>query len=347
MDSELQLILRRLSEASGPPGAETEVGAVLKELLTPIADEVKEDKVGNIIALLKGTQDGEPRKKLLLVAHMDEVGLIVTRIDEGGYLRFTELGGLDPRILLGAEVTVHGRKYLLGFVGTKAPHLQTREESAKVMDFEEMFLDVALPEEEVKKLVRPGDPVTFKVRFAELGNNLVSGKALDDRAGVAAIILTLKLLHENRPCWDVYAVGSAQEEVSGLGALASSNHLEPELGIIIETAFGTAPDVSEREGFDLGKGPALGMGITVHNGVVRKLKEAAQKAGSSYQIEAGLSPGGKDVLVIQLAKQGIPTGVLSIPVRYMHTPVEVASLEDIQATARILQVFANALSEVP
>jgi endoglucanase len=213
------------------------------------------------------------------------------------------------------------------------------------MTFEEMFLDVALPEEKVQKLVRPGDPVTFRARFAGLQNSLVSGKALDDRAGVVAMALSLKLLKENHPAWDVYAVATAQEEVSGLGALASAWSFVPDIAVIVETAYGTAPDVNEREGFELGKGPALGMGMTIHHGVTRKLREAAQKVGVPYQIEAGLNPGGKDAVVIQLTKEGIPTGVLSIPVRYMHTPVEVASLEDIQGTANILQAFAADLSE--
>ena len=340
-------LLQKLSEASGPPGSEGDIGAVVKEALTPFADEVTQDKFGNVIAHLRGTQTCEPRKKILLAAHMDEVALIITRIDEGGYLRFAELGGLDPRILLGAEVTVHGRKPLHGFVGTKAPHLQTKEESSRVMDFEELFIDVALPSEEVEKQVRPGDAATLIGSFTPLQNSLVSGKALDDRAGVAAMIQALKLLKRDSPSWDIYAVATVQEEISGLGALASTWSSVPDIAVILETTYGTAPDVSEREGFDLGQGPALGMGMTVHHGVTRKLKGAAQKTGVSYQIEAGLYPGGKDAVVIQLAKEGIPTGVLSIPVRNMHTPVEVASLEDIVSTSRLMAAFAADLKEWP
>lgn len=347
MDEPLLSLLKRLSEAAGPPGLEGGAGVVAREIFASLSDEVREDRFGNVIAFLKGMQGVEPRRKLLLVAHQDEVGLIVTHIDEGGYLRFTELGGLDPRVLLGLEVTVHGRKDLHGFVGTKAPHLQTKEESGRVMEFEEMFVDVTLPEEEVGTLVRPGDPVTFKVSFTELQNGLVSGKALDDRAGVAAMALSFKHLKENRPAWDVYAVASAQEEVSGLGALTSAWSFQPDIAVILETAYGTAPDVSEREGFELGKGPALGMGMTIHHGVTRKLREAAQKTGIPYQIEAGLFPGGKDALVIQLTREGIPTGVLSIPVRNMHTPVEVASLADIESTARVLTAFTEGLREWP
>jgi len=339
---ELSSFLKRLCEAQGVSGYETEVRRVIKEEFSKYADEVRVDKMGNVIALKKGT--GEPRRRVMLAGHMDEIGLIITKIEKG-FLRFSTVGGVDQRVLPGQEVMVHGHRDLLGVIGARPPHVVPKEEREKVIPLKELFIDVGLPPEEVEKVVRVGDLATIRREFVELKGGLVSAKAFDSRAAIAAISLCLRELSSERHAWDVYAVATVQEEVGLRGAITSAYGLAPDVAIAIDVGFGWAPGLSEEESIVLGKGPAIALGPNIHPYIHELLVQAAQELEIPYQLEPIPGFSGTDAWAIQVSREGVPTGLLSIPLRYMHTSVETLSLKDVERTGRLLVAFVKKLEQ--
>lgn len=334
-------LLKRLSEAKGVSGYEDEVRAIVAEEFGRYADEVRTDKMGNVIALKKGQGRG---RRIMLASHMDEIGLIVTRIEEG-FLRFTSVGGFDDRVLLGQEVVVHGRRDLPGVIGSRPPHVLSEEEREKIIPKEKLFIDVGLPPEEVERLVRVGDLVTIWRRFTRLGGDFVVGKAFDGRAGVAAIAVCLEALASAEHLWDVYAVATVQEEVGLRGATTSAYGLAPDMAIAIDVGFGRQPGVSEAETIEMGKGPAIAFGPNIHPKLYQALVEVARELEIPYQVEAIPGRSGTDAWAIQVTREGIPTALLSIPLRYMHTSVETLSLGDVERTGRLVAGFIERLDE--
>ena len=334
-------LLKRLSEAKGVSGYEDEVRAIVAEEFGRYADEVRTDKMGNVIALKKGQGRGQ---RIMLASHMDEIGLIVTRIEEG-FLRFTSVGGFDDRVLLGQEVVVHGRRDLPGVIGSRPPHVLSEEEREKIIPKEKLFIDVGLPPEEVERLVRVGDLVTIWRRFTRLGGDFVVGKAFDGRAGVAAIAVCLEALASAEHLWDVYAVATVQEEVGLRGATTSAYGLAPDMAIAIDVGFGRQPGVSEAETIEMGKGPAIAFGPNIHPKLYQALVEVARELEIPYQVEPIPGRSGTDAWAIQVTREGIPTALLSIPLRYMHTSVETLSLGDVERTGRLVAGFIEGLDE--
>ena len=334
-------LLKRLSEAKGVSGYEDEVRAIVAEEFGRYADEVRTDKMGNVIALKKGQGRGQ---RIMLASHMDEIGLIVTRIEEG-FLRFTSVGGFDDRVLLGQEVVVHGRRDLPGVIGSRPPHVLSEEEREKIIPKEKLFIDVGLPPEEVERLVRVGDLVTIWRRFTRLGGDFVVGKAFDGRAGVAAIAVCLEALASAEHLWDVYAVATVQEEVGLRGATTSAYGLAPDMAIAIDVGFGRQPGVSEAETIEMGKGPAIAFGPNIHPKLYQALVEVARELEIPYQVEPIPGRSGTDAWAIQVTREGIPTALLSIPLRYMHTSVETLSLGDVERTGRLVAGFIERLDE--
>ncbi|HIC94400.1 MAG TPA: M42 family peptidase [Anaerolineae bacterium] len=334
-------LLKRLSEAKGVSGYEDEVRAIVAEEFGRYADEVRTDAMGNVIALKKGQGRGQ---RIMLASHMDEIGLIVTRIEEG-FLRFTSVGGFDDRVLLGQEVVVHGRRDLPGVIGSRPPHVLSEEEREKIIPKEKLFIDVGLPPEEVERLVRVGDLVTIWRRFTRLGGDFVVGKAFDGRAGVAAIAVCLEALASAEHLWDVYAVATVQEEVGLRGATTSAYGLAPDMAIAIDVGFGRQPGVSEAETIEMGKGPAIAFGPNIHPKLYQALVEVARELEIPYQVEPIPGRSGTDAWAIQVTREGIPTALLSIPLRYMHTSVETLSLGDVERTGRLVAGFIERLDE--
>jgi len=329
-------LLKDLSEASGVAGHEGPVRDLIIQELTPLTDEITTDRLGNVIALKRGT-GAEPRPRIMLATHMDEIGLMVLQI-EAGFLRFVPVGGFDPRVLLGQEVLVHGRQPLPGVIGSRPPHVVSAEEREKPVPLEELFIDVGLTEAQVRELVQVGDVVTLAQPFVELKGKgrLACGKAFDNRTSVTALILTLETLAGLRHSWDIYAVATVQEEVGLRGAITSTYGIAPDLGIAIDVTQGDMPGVSETETMKLGEGPAIGLGPNFHPAVHARLVQTAQTHEIPHQIDPAPRPAGTDAAAMQITRAGIPTGLLSIPLRYMHTVVEVVALPDIERTARLL-----------
>jgi len=338
--------LEKLSNACGIAGREEEVRSLMKNFLKSNMDEVREDKLGNVIGVKKGKKNSP---KVMLAAHMDEIGLLVKTVSKKGFLQFTKIGGIDDRILLAQKVIVYTEKGPLhGIIGSKPPHIQKEEERKKVLTYDELFIDIgAENRERAKKMgVRIGDPVGFDIKFAKVGKNTVIGKAFDDRVGCAVIVEAAKRLGKTE-C-TVYAVGTVQEEVGLRGATTAAFGIYPDVGIALDvTIAGDVPGVREVEApIKMRKGPSLTIadyGLITHPKILRLLIDAAEENKIPYQLETGL-PGSTDAARISLTREGVLSGVISIPTRYIHSPASLLSLEDAENTVKLT---AAAIQKIP
>jgi len=340
---DLPKLLKKLSEAHGISGYESPVREIVREEFARYSHETRVTKMGSVVGLRRGCGP-EPRRKIMLAAHMDEVGLMVTGIEKG-FLRIEQVGGADARVMLGQEVIVHGRRELPGLIGSRPPHVLPSDERDQVIPFDKLFVDVGLPEPQVKRLVRVGDLISIRCEARELAGGLFCGKALDDRASVAAAALCLEALASAQHKWDVLAVATVQEETTFLGAATSAYSLTPDVAIAVDVTFGEQNGVPYALTVEMGRGPAIGIGPNFHPKITQALADAAGRLEMPYQMEAMPGRSGTDAWPIQVARQGIPTGLLSIPLRYMHTPVETVSLKDVERTGRLLAEFITALDD--
>jgi len=339
---EVDRFLTEIIAAPGLSGYEQPVARMISATLGRFADEVRQDQLGNVVVLKKGK--GEKRPKVLLAAHMDEIGLMVTKIEEGGFLRFTSVGGIDPRTIVSQEVILFGKKELHGVIGAKPPHLTDEEERSRAYTMDEMYIDLALPEAKVRELVSVGDVAMIKREAIKLNGTSMAGKAMDDRAGVAVMLACLQELQRLHHLADVYAVATVQEEVGVRGATTISYGIVPDLGIAIDVTHGAMPGVPEYDTCKLGEGPAITVGPNIHPKVASELIRMAKEYNIPYQLETATGPTGTDARAIQVARGGIPAGLISIPLRYMHTSVELLDLEDIKLSGRLLAYFIAAVN---
>ncbi len=329
--------LEKLSNACGVTGREGEVKELMIRLMTPYADEIVVDRLENVIAIKKGTQD---TPKIMLAAHMDEVGLMVKTITKDGFLQFSKMGGIDDRILPAQKVTVFSRKGIFpGIIGSKPPHIQKEEERKKIIASDELFIDIgAQSKDDALALgISVGDSVGFDIKYVQLGRDIVMGKAFDNRAGCATMVEALKLM--GKTDYTVCAVGTVQEEVGLRGAATAAFGVDPDLAIALDvTIAGDVPGVREYDtSVKLGKGPALTIsdsGLITHPKILRWLMDTAEEQKIPFQIEAGLL-GSTDAARINLTRQGIPSGNISIVTRYIHSPVGMLSLKDIENSAKL------------
>lgn len=328
--------LRELTKAPGISGHEGYVGDVLMRWIRPFCDEVKMDRLGNVVALKKGE---EGNGSVMIAAHLDEIGLIVTKVEEGGYLRFTTVGGVDISILPGQEVVVLGKEEVRGIVISKPPHLQEAGEANQPFKLTDLYIDTGLPGEKVSQVVSVGDIVKLDGELVELFGGCIAAGALDDRAGVAAMAESLERLVRKRHGFDVYAVATSMEEVEGSGAATSSFSIGPDMAVVVDVTIGSSPGIPERGSFGLGKGPVIGIGPNFHPKISKRLMDLAKELDIPHQVEPVPYPGGTDAYWIQVTREGIPTGLLSIPLRNMHTTVEVCKLEDIRRVSFLLSEF--------
>lgn len=335
--------LKSLVENSGISGNEFQLQDNIISAFQPYCSEYEVDKLGNIIFLKKGISKA-PNVKIMVAAHMDEIGLMVKDIEENGFLKFTNIGGIDPRTILGQEVIVHGNKECFGIICSKPPHLQEASEQDKAINMEDMAIDVGLSKNEVEKLVNIGDFITINRNLGLLKNNRVTSKALDDRAGIMALFECLKELSHLNHQADVYFVSTVQEEVSMAGALTSTYKINPDIGIAVDVGFGKTPELKDYDSIELGKGPAITLGGNIHPGLREKLVSIASNYNLPYQVEITPGPTGTDARAMQITREGIPSLVLSIPLRYMHTSVEVVDMKDVKNTGKLLAFFINNIS---
>ncbi len=344
-DPSLELI-KRLSVAvgvSGYSGPHNIHETVIAEM-TPYSDRVKRDRMGSVIGIKEGQQvssKSDERRKIMLAAHLDEIGAIVTKVDRG-FLRFTEIGGLDDRILMGQEVLVHGRRDLPGIIGSIPPHLLPPDQPSNRVDREKMYIDVGLSATQVKRLVQIGDLISFVRQPAELMNGFLSGKAMDNRASVAAMLVCLRQLSNMRHLWDVYAVATADEEWGRyVGAATQAYAIRPDAAIVIDVTFA---DVSEID-VKLNEGPVISLGPSNHPVIRERLLDICKDLELKYQSEALPGGAGTDAYAIEISREGVPTILLSIPSRYMHSPIELIHPKDVERTGRLMAHFIAGLDE--
>lgn len=339
---EIKQVFRTLSEASGVSGYEHDLASHIQDSC-PWADEIKTDKLGNLIMLKKG-HGTNPKPKVMLAGHMDEIGLIITKIEKDGFLRFGTIGGFDQRVLLAQEVVVHAQKPLTGIIGAKPPHIQAPGEQSKAVSMEDLFIDVGFDnQEQAEEYVRIGDIVTMKRDVLELQGSFMAGKSFDDRAGVAAIVECFKALSQMSHEADVYGVATVQEEVGLRGAITSTYGIVPDIGIAIDVGFGDSPGLPESDTLKLSQGPGIAIGPHVHPKVHARMVETAQEWNISFSLDPSPHPGGTDAYAIQVARAGVATILLSIPLRYMHTPIETLDYDDVKRTGRLMAMFIAGL----
>jgi len=329
--------LEKLSNICGVTGRETKVRDLMAQMLKPYVDEIQVDRMENIIAIKKG----KPKAlKIMLAAHMDEVGLMVKTITKDGFIQFSKMGGIDDRILPAQKVVIFTKDAALpGIIGSKPPHIQKEEERKKILAFDDLFIDVGAESKEdaVGMGITVGDPIAFDVQYTKLARNVVMGKAFDNRAGCATMIEALKLL-KSTEC-TVYAVGTVQEEVGLRGAGTAAFGVDPDLGLALDvTIAGDVPGVREYDtSVKMGRGPSLTVsdsGTITHPKILRWILDTAKEEKLPLQLESGLL-GSTDAARISLTRQGIPSGTISIPTRYIHSPASILSLKDIEDSAKL------------
>lgn len=336
--------LKSLLSAAGISSYETPVIQLIEEKWRPLVDETRLSRIGSLEALKKGSA-AEPRPSIMVAAHADAIGMMVTSIADG-FLHFTQVGGIDPRILPGAPVIVHASasgEQLPGIVVMPPARALPASVGDGVIGLQYLLIDLGLLPKEVAAKVRTGDPVSFATEPKELAGEVISGHALDNRASVAVLTVALEELQKKSRAWDVWAVATAQEEVSLGGAFTSAFGLRPKIAIAIDVTFAKGPGANDWGTFPLAKGPTLGFGPNLHPFLFKKFEELAKDLEIPYQTEVTPRHTGTDGYATQVAAEGIPTMVIGIPLRYMHTPVEIVALKDIQRAGRLLAEFIASL----
>ncbi len=339
MTVDLLAHLKTLCAVHASSGHEAPARDAIRAAWDGLVDTFATDGLGSLIATRSGSGP-EPRPRVMLCAHMDEIGLIVSEIVDG-FIRTSTLGGIDYRALLHQPVLVHGRETLKGVFGAAPPHMARSRKTYP--DASELWIDCGLPAARINELVRVGDVITFDAPPVALAGERFTAKALDNRASVAAVTLCLDELSRRAHAWDVVAVASAQEETFGNGAATAAYTVEPDLALVLDVTFGAQRGVGDDEGFTLGDGPTLGKGPNFHPGLLRALRDTAKAEEHKVHIEPLPGHSGTDAWAIQVSRTGVPTALLSIPLRNMHTPSETVDLRDIRRAARLLATFVAGL----
>ncbi len=329
--------LKSLISISGVSAYEAPVARLIEEKWKPLVDDVSTSRLGSLHALKRGKADGK-RPSIMIATHMDAIGLIVSRIVDG-FIHVDEIGGVDPRILPGTPVIVHGKQDLPGVV--VLPPLKSLPESERsgAVGLRHLLIDVGLVPSRVAALVRVGDTISFDTQPLELAGEAISGHTLDNRASVAALTVCLEDLQGKSHDWDVWAVATSQEEETLGGAATSAFQLQPDLAIAIDVTFAKGPGANGWQTFVLGKGPTLGWGANLHPFLFERFKELADRLEIPVSTDLTPAYSGTDAHAIQVAREGVPTMLMGIPLRYMHTPVEMIAMKDVLRAGRLLAEF--------
>jgi len=328
-------ILKNLSDAGGISGFEYAVAPKVSELLSKYCDEVTKDRCGNVVGRIYSEDKNAPT--VMIEAHMDGIGLMVKDITDKGFITFSAIGGIDPRILPSSEVMVCGKKELFGVVGAKPPHLQSDEDAKSAPKIENMAIDVGLSKEEVEKYVLVGDMIYFKTEAVSLPcGNGVSGKYLDDRAGIVSLLVCLENLKGKKLPFNLTVLCAVQEEVGLRGAKMGADAHFPCAALVVDVCHAKTPDSGEESTFKIGSGTVLSLGPNINPRLSSIAKKVAEEKNIKFSLDADGGDTGTDAWAIQVAKTGVATLLLSIPLRYMHTTVETLSMDDVLATGELL-----------
>ncbi len=334
--------LKQLVETHAPSGYEAPVAALLREEWAGLVDEFDSDGLGSLIGLKRATTGDGSARKIMLAAHMDEIGMMVRQIEDG-FIYVHRVSGIDPRVMLAQPVLVHGERPLPGVVATKPPHMLTAAERKQYPPIDALVVDVGLEAAEVERLVRIGDLVTVDGPMIDLQGRKVASKAMDDRCCVAVMTTCLELLRDMNHSWDVYATATVQEEVGLRGAATAANHIAPDCAIALDVGFAEQPGVST--GIKLDGGPTMGIGANFHPKLNQRLMEVAAYHDIKWQRDVIPARAGYDSWAIQVSRGGVPSALLGIPLLNMHSPVETLDLKDIERAGRLLAHFISGLDE--
>lgn len=329
--------LERLCTCTAPSGFEGPAAAVAAELLRPLVDEVSIDRMGNVLGVRRSKTPGAP--KLLLDAHLDEIGLIVTGVEDG-FLRFRSIGGVDPRMLPGRELVVLTDPPLRGLVACPAGG-----DENKSVPLNELYVDVGLSQEEAERAVPVGTPMVYRAGCFPLGEDQMCGKSMDDRACFVTLLRAAELLRDRELDVELHIMGSTREEVSGAGAVVGTWAVAPDFCVAVDVTHGKTPDGPADKTFALGGGPAIGVGPNMTRWMTERMIAKAREHGIPYQLEIMSGHTGTNGWEMQISREGVATSVLSLPLKYMHTPVETLSLADMEGVAQLLAAFVEHLGK--
>lgn len=325
--------LSDLCQVPAVTGFERAGAEAVVSLLAPLADEVRIDKVGSVIGVRRCGR--ENARTVLLDAHLDQIGFVVTEVLDGGFLRFAPVGGIDPRMLLGGEVDILTDEPLYGVISCTPPHLLKPGEEDKAVPIHEMLIDTGLLD--AKSRVKVGTPIVFRQKMLQLSGDSITGKCLDDRAGVVSILYALEKLKETALAVDLAVLISVQEETSSLGAIAGGYSLRPDYAIAVDVTHAKSPDAPDE--FEYGGGVAIGLGPNLNTALSKALIRTAKAEGMDYQLEVMEGFTGTNAWDLQIAGTGAATALLSIPLRYMHTPIETIKLSDLESVGDLIYHF--------
>lgn len=326
---------KALCDAAGV-GGETAVCEAAASLLAQYTSDLHTDAMGNIIATIPSSVPDAP--VILLEAHMDEIGFVVTGITDNGFLRVALCGGIDKRCLAAAPVTVFGKKTLNGVFGSVPPHLSKGKDN-NVPEDGELYIDVGLSADKAKELVPLGSRVSFIANFCEMAGEIVTSKALDNRAGMTAVLYALSLLKDAQRPYTIKVLFAVQEELGCRGAKTGGFAVNADVAIVTDVSFAHTPDSKNENCGELGKGAMIGIGPTVSYSLYTQMQRIAEQKHIPYQLEITGGKTGTDADVISFSRHGVPTLLLSVPLRYMHTPVEMADCRDIAAVGACMAAF--------
>lgn len=334
--------IEKLSNSAGVSGYESDIAGITEGYFKEFCEETYTDKLGSVVGVKRGSGSG---KKVMLMAHIDEIGFMVSNADKNGLLQFSTIGGFDPRTLLYQDVVLHGERKLNGVIVPEKFSLEEQDRS-KAIPIEDLRIDIgAKSKEEALSIVEIGTTATVDRELLTLEGNHISGKAMDDRACVGVLLECGSELLKYNHQLDVYFVGSVQEEVGTRGAVTSAYEIAPEIGIAVDVTFGHTSDLSDEETIEMGKGSGITIGGNMHRGIREKMIEIAKKHNIPYQLEVSPGQTGTDARSIQITKAGIPTLLLAVPLRYMHTSIEVVNMNDVESSGRLLARFIAEICE--
>ena len=335
--------IEELCGLAGPSGFEESAADTAKRLLAPYVDEAYTDVLGNVIGVKRCGK--ENARRLLFDAHLDEIGFIVTGYEDG-FLSFSSLGGVDARMLPACCVKLMTDPPVFGVIDTMPPHVLKEGETDETIKMEDLFIDVGMTKEEAEKKIPLGTPGVYARSAHRFGEDLICSKTLDDRSCFACLVRAAELLKDEKLDVDVYYMGSTQEEVGSRGAKTGAFTVDPDYAVIVDVGFASTPDCSTWETKKVGSGCVIGKGPNMNRQFTDRIISAAEEKGIPYQI--GVEPygnSGTNAAVIQVTREGVATALFSLPLRYMHTPVEVISLTDAENTAKLLAASAAAIPE--
>ncbi len=340
-------LLQRLLTVAGPSGRETGPAEVWREACAEFADEVRGDHVGSSMARVKGTADGPT---LAIIGHIDEIGVHVTHIDDDGYLHFGEVGGWDPVVLIGQRVRIGTRDGSVpGVIGRKPIHLIRGADREKVPQIKDLHIDIGAKDgDQAREMVRIGDAGVIDAEPVTLPNDRIASRALDNRIGCFVAAEAARLVAEaGHAPGDVLALAVVQEETTFAGSRTSAFALKPDLAIVVDVTHATdqpGVDLGPITKHQLGSGPVIARGTVLHPKITELLYETSEQEGIAFSVESLGRMTGTDADAVHISRAGVPTGIVSVPLRYMHSPVELASIPDIENAAKLIAAFAQKLT---